>query len=320
MSKVEMKSADAADTKRRIAVLGAGRMGSALVHALLERGHAVSVWNRTPSRCAPLAAKGARVASSVEDAVAGVDVVIGNVSDYATTTELLRSSAVTKALRERLFVQLATGTPRHAKETAAWARDHGISYLDGAIMATPDFIGQAGCTILYSGAKESFDAGASVFAALGGNAQYVGADIGHTNALDAAILIVLWGSLLGALQGAAICEAEGFPLDAFATSLGATMPVFAGALTSTVERIGKRKFAADETTFSSVETCYASARLIHEMNKEHGIDLGLTEALDRIFQHATDAGHAQGDFAAVYLAMSSKGSRPSTSRGSSLEP
>ena len=312
MSKVEMKNADA-DTKRRISVLGAGRMGSALVRALLEHGYAVTVWNRTAAKCAPLAAKGARVASSVEDAVAGAEIVIGNVNDYPTSADLLRSSAVTKALRGRLFVQLATGTPRQARETAAWAREHQISCIDGAIMATPDFIGQAGCTILYSGAKESFEADRSVFAALGGNAQYVGADVGHANALDAAILIVLWGSLFGALQGAAICEAEGFPLDAFASTLGATMPVLAGVLTSTVERIGKRRFAADETTFSSVETCYASARLIHEMNKEHGIHLGLTEALDRVFQHATHAGHAQDDIAAVYLAMSPQhGAKPAS--------
>jgi 3-hydroxyisobutyrate dehydrogenase-like beta-hydroxyacid dehydrogenase len=305
MSTVEMKNAGAA-TKRRISVLGAGRMGSALVLALLEQGFAVTVWNRTASKCAPLEAKGARVASSVEDAVAGAEVVIGNVSDYPTSAALLRAPAVTKALRERLFVELATGTPRQAREAAAWAREHHIRYLDGAIMATPDFIGQPSCTILYSGVAEWFEASKPVFAAFGGNAQYVGADIGHANTLDAAILIVLWGSVFGAAQGAAICEAEGFPLDAFASSLGATMPVLTGALTSTVERIGKRRFVADETTFSSLETCYASVRLIHEINKEHGIHLGLTEALDRIFRRATDAGHAQGDLAAVYVAMSSQ--------------
>lgn len=291
------------DTKRSITVLGAGRMGSVLVRVLLERGFEVTVWNRTAARAAPLASLGARVASSVEEAVAGADLVIGNVNDYASTTELLRAPAVTMALHERPFVQLATGTPRQAKETAAWAREHHIPYLDGAIMATPDFIGQAGCTILYSGAKELFDENKAVFEALGGNALHVGVDIGHANALDAAILIVLWGSLQGVLQGAAICEAEGFPLDAFGSSLAATMPVVAGALASTVERIGKRRFEADATTFSTVETCYASVRLIHEMSEQHGIDLGLTTALDRIFARTTAAGRAQGDFSAVYQAM-----------------
>ena len=302
MSDDETKHADG-DTKRRVTVLGAGRMGSALVRALLERGHAVTVWNRTASRCLPLAALGARVASSVEQAVAAAELVIGNVSDYPTSAELLRAPAVTSALRERLFMQLATGTPRQAREAAAWVREHDIAYLDGAIMATPEFIGQAGCTIVYAGASGPFEDYRSVFAALGGNATYVGADIGHANALNAAILVVLWGALLGALQGAALCEAEGFPLAVFAGSLAATMPVLAGMVTSTVERIDQRGFAADESTFSSVEICHASARLIGAMNREHGLDLGLTDALERVFQRTTAAGHAQADFAAVYLAM-----------------
>jgi 3-hydroxyisobutyrate dehydrogenase-like beta-hydroxyacid dehydrogenase len=142
-----------------------------------------------------------------------------------------------------------------------------------------------------------------VFAALGGNALYVGPDIGHANALDAAILIVLWGSLFGTWQAAAICEAEGFPLESFASALGATMPVLEGALKDSVERIAKRRFAADETTMSSVETCHASARLVHEISKEHGIHLGLTEALETIFKRASDAGRGADDMAAVYQGM-----------------
>ncbi|WP_394824175.1 NAD(P)-dependent oxidoreductase [Pendulispora albinea] len=309
MSKVQVNDAEA-PTKRRIAVLGAGRMGSALVLALLARGFAVTVWNRTASKCAPLAAKGARVAGSVEDAVSGSDVIIGNVSDYPTSLELVQPPAVTKALRERLFVQLATGTPRQAKEMAGWAREHQIHYLDGAIMATPEFIGTEGGHILYSGPKELFEANQPVFAALGGHV-YVGANVGHASTLDASLLIVLWGSLFGALQGAALSEAEDYPVDEFASSLEATMPVLTSAVLSTLKRIDKRRFEADESTFSSVETCYASARLIHQMNEEHGLHRGLTEALDKIFRHVTDAGHAQSDVAALYLAIAAaRGANP----------
>ncbi|MBX3188021.1 MAG: NAD(P)-dependent oxidoreductase [Labilithrix sp.] len=287
--------------KRRITVIGTGRMGFALALGFVERGHSVTVWNRTASKAKPLEARGVRVASSVEDAIADAEIVVGNVNDYPTSAALL--SPVARALRHKLFVQLATGTPRQAKEAAAWAREHEIRYLDGAIMATPNFIGQPGCTILYSGEKALFDESSSVFAALGGNALWVGADIGHASALDAAILIVLWGSLFGTWHAAAICEAEGFPLDAFASALGATMPVVEGALKDSLDRIAKRRFAADETTASSVDICHASARLIQEMSKEHRIHPGLTEALETIFGRATIAGRGADDVAAVYQGM-----------------
>jgi 3-hydroxyisobutyrate dehydrogenase-like beta-hydroxyacid dehydrogenase len=37
-----------------VAVLGTGRMGSALVRAFAAAGHSVVAWNRTPARAEPL--------------------------------------------------------------------------------------------------------------------------------------------------------------------------------------------------------------------------------------------------------------------------
>jgi 3-hydroxyisobutyrate dehydrogenase len=59
-----------------VAVLGMGRMGSALAGRLLDGGHRVVVWNRSPGRAAELVAAGAREAPTVADAAKGADVVV----------------------------------------------------------------------------------------------------------------------------------------------------------------------------------------------------------------------------------------------------
>lgn len=128
--------------KPRISVLGAGRMGSALARAFLKHGYSTGVWNRTKSKCEPLAALGARIAPTVQDAAAASDVIVVNVTDYITSDGLLRADDVTKGLRGKLLVQLTSGSPKQAREMAGWAQQHGIQYLDGAIMATPNFIGE----------------------------------------------------------------------------------------------------------------------------------------------------------------------------------
>lgn len=289
--------------KQRITVLGTGRMGSVLAIALHKQGYAVTVWNRTAAKAQPLAAEGVRIATSVEDAVASADVIIGNVSNYGVSDTLTRSPAVTKALCNKLFVQLATGTPKQAKEGAAWAREYGIRYLDGAIMASPDFIGTAGCTVVYAGEKALYDSHAEIFAAFGGNALHVGTEIGHANAFDAAILIVFWAAHFGVWQGAAICEAEGFPLDAFANGLTATLPVFEGSFKDMVARIATRRFTADATSAASIDICHASSRLIDDISKEHGIHRGLTSALETVFQRAQAAGRGGDDLASAYQSM-----------------
>ena len=65
-----------------VAVLGAGRMGSAMAERLSGRDVAVVVYNRSPDRAHELAERiGARVADTPAEAAAGADVVISMVAD-----------------------------------------------------------------------------------------------------------------------------------------------------------------------------------------------------------------------------------------------
>ena len=47
-----MSSSEAAGAQPRVAVLGAGTMGSGMAHSLLRAGFPVDVWNRTPEPAA----------------------------------------------------------------------------------------------------------------------------------------------------------------------------------------------------------------------------------------------------------------------------
>jgi 3-hydroxyisobutyrate dehydrogenase-like beta-hydroxyacid dehydrogenase len=112
-------------------------------------------------------------------AIAASDIVVVNVIDYAAANNLLRSPSTTAVLRSKLLVQVTSGSPSQARDTGEWAIKHGIAYLDGAIMATPNFIGERSATILYSGSREAFDKNKDVFLVLSGNAVHVGDDFGR---------------------------------------------------------------------------------------------------------------------------------------------
>jgi 3-hydroxyisobutyrate dehydrogenase len=60
----------------KVAILGAGRMGTAMALRLLDTGHDVTVWNRDPERLAPLAEAGAHLAGDVPAAVGHAQVVV----------------------------------------------------------------------------------------------------------------------------------------------------------------------------------------------------------------------------------------------------
>jgi 3-hydroxyisobutyrate dehydrogenase-like beta-hydroxyacid dehydrogenase len=203
----------------KVSVIGTGRMGSALATALFKAGFSTTVWNRTSTKTEPLARLGLHVAPSLKAAVDAADVVIFNVSDYATSLELLKDREVASAFSGKILVQLTTGIPQDARQMDSWARQNNISYLDGAIMAYPSGIGAPECTVLYSGPADLFDRVKPVLLAFGGNAVLVGAEIRHASALDLAALNFTTGAMLGFLQGYVVCEAERLSAGVFAQTV-----------------------------------------------------------------------------------------------------
>lgn len=282
-----------------VSVIGLGRMGSALAQAFLKAGIPTHVWNRSPEKAAALADQGAQIASSVSAAAAAADIVVVCVSTYADSDRLFRVPETATALRGKLIVHVSSGSPNQAREQAQWAADNGTKYLEGAIMATPNFIGEPGGTILYSGPRTLFEANRPVLLALGGNPQFVGEDVGHASALDLSLLGQMWGALFGQLQAAAICQAEGIALDLFEEHRQAFLPVVEGATVDLITRIRDRRFAADAETLASLDVHYGAFGLLLQLCGERGLtDLG-PKAQDSLFRKAIAAGHRQDDFAAI---------------------
>jgi len=285
--------------KPAISVLGTGRMGSALARALLQAGYRTTVWNRTRQKAEPLGAVGATVAASVLEAVDGAQIVVVNVSDYDATTGLLRSDDVASALRGKLIVELTSGTPDGAREASRWAAGCGAGYLDGAILATPDFIGTNAGTILISGPRETFESIKDVFAALGGNVQLVGEEPGLANALDAAVLSLMWGALFGTLHAIAVCQAEKIDLGELGRQWTATAPVIEGLVADLVKRTDAGRFASDDETLSTIAPHYSAFQHLLELMDARKIDRTVADGYQSIFRRALAAGHLHDDFAAM---------------------
>lgn len=137
-------------------VIGLGEMGSALVRGLMRADRRVTVWNRNADKAAALTAEGATLAESAAAAAAASPITVICVSDYQAAHEILEARQTTTALRGRTLVQLGNGTPKEARDSAAWAHANDINYLDGTILAWPRQIGGAETAILVSGPTQTF--------------------------------------------------------------------------------------------------------------------------------------------------------------------
>ena len=67
----------------RIGVAGLGAMGAAIAARLMEVGHQVTVWNRTPEKTKPLADAGAKVAANASGSGEASEATITMLTDGA---------------------------------------------------------------------------------------------------------------------------------------------------------------------------------------------------------------------------------------------
>lgn len=279
-------------------MIGTGRMGSALATALFHKGFTTTVWNRTASRAEPLARLGLRVAKSVTEAVSEADVVIVNINDYNSTSQLLRHPEIESALRSKILIQLTSGTPDEAREMESWARQCGVSYLDGAIWSSPKAIGTPECTaVLYSGSERLFERLKPVLLAFGENTRFVGNEIGQASALDIAVLAAFaLNAMFGFLQGYIICEAENIPVETYVQFVKRVAPGLKGVF-HTYAKLQEKDYAGDQ---ASLEAWSVASKVLIEWGRKHGLDYSIANAQLSIFEEAIKAGKGQADFAYLY--------------------
>ena len=225
-----------------VTVLGLGEMGRALAARLLDRGHPVTVWNRSPGRADALVAAGAREANSLHGAVTSSRLVIVCVRDYASARASLEPEA--GGLAGRSIVNLTTGTPGDARAMAEWAAEHRIAYLDGGIMAIPPMIGTPEAMLLYSGASVVYETHRDALELLG-SAHYFGEDAGMAALQDLALLAAMYAMFAGAYQAYAMIGSAGVKAADFSESLGHWLRAMSGLFAGAASMIDSGDYATD---------------------------------------------------------------------------
>jgi 3-hydroxyisobutyrate dehydrogenase-like beta-hydroxyacid dehydrogenase len=222
--------------------LGLGAMGGALAKAALEAGRPTTVWNRGPDRARPFGQRGATVAGSVKEAVAGDGAIVACLFDHESVRGVLDPVAAT--LSGRTVINLTTTTPNESRALAAWAGGHGITYLDGAILAVPEMIGGAGSAIFYSGSAAAFEAHRPLLD-LWGRSSYFGSDAGMAALYDMAMLTGMYTMFAGFLHGAAMVGAHGVPASEFAQRQAPFLAAMTGALAEMADTVDAKAYTGE---------------------------------------------------------------------------
>jgi len=274
----------------KVAVLGMGRMGRGLSGRLLDGGHEVTVWNRTPGRADELLQRGARTAGSIAEAVADVDVAITSVADDEAVTALaLGADGVRAALPDGVtYVDASTVAPATSEALAA-AFSHFVAM---PILGAPPQVSAGAATYLIGAEGDTADVLEPLFPGLSEKRLRYDRPAAAAAAKLTVNLLLLDG-VIALAEAFATGRAGGLSDEQLRALLG-DHPVVAPGIRNRFEGV----LNGDQQPLWSPELGAKDARLAVQLADAAGVDLRLTAEARSLYERLA-ARSPQADIAAV---------------------
>lgn len=160
----------------RIAFIGLGDMGQVIVPRLLEAGHDVIGWNRTPGKAGDLVALGMSEASTPADAAQGADVVLSIVTDARAVHDVaLGDNGIIHAISpDAVYLDMSTISPDASRVVHEAFSAAGKTMLDAPLSGSPVTVRNGQASVMVGGDKDAYERVRDVLLDIGPKVSYIG--------------------------------------------------------------------------------------------------------------------------------------------------
>jgi 3-hydroxyisobutyrate dehydrogenase-like beta-hydroxyacid dehydrogenase len=282
----------------RVAVLGLGRMGSAIARRLEEAGHELAVWNRSPGRAEEFAERGVRVLAEPEEALREADVVITMLADGAAVESVVGAVVESGGGEEggearSTLIDMSTISVDSSARVAAACEQAGVDYLRAPVSGNPGVVAAGNLGIVVSGPPEVFDANRALLADIGPKVWHVGPDE-QARVVKLALNLMLGGTAQLMAEALVLGERHGISRRDMLDVIGGS------ALGSPFVAYKTDALVADDysTTFSA-SLLYKDLHLALDTANEAGVPLPLTAATEQLVQACISLGMGEDDLTAL---------------------
>jgi 3-hydroxyisobutyrate dehydrogenase-like beta-hydroxyacid dehydrogenase len=275
-----------------VAVLGMGAMGSRMARRLLDAGHRVAVWNRTPDRMDPLLEAGATAVAGPAAAARSCEVVITMLTDDTALRDVTEEpdGVAATATERTTVIQMSTVSPAALARLASTLPPE-THLLDAPVLGSLSEVEAGSLRIFVGGGDDDVARWTPLLATLG-QPMHVG-PVGS----GAAAKLVANSTLVGVIgvfgEALALAEGLGLPrhvaLDVLATT----------ALGAQVERRRASIESGEYPPRFPLTLAAKDAQLIADAAAAGDIDLRVLEAARTWLAEARDAGWGDQDYSVV---------------------
>jgi 3-hydroxyisobutyrate dehydrogenase-like beta-hydroxyacid dehydrogenase len=151
-------------------------MGALLVPRLMDAGHSVTGWNRSPEKAKALVDAGLKLAATPREAAEGAEIVFSIVTDSAAVKAVaLGPDGIVSGLKKGgIYIDMSTIDPDASRAVAAEFAKTGRFMLDGPISGSPVTVKAGQASVMVGGDEAAFERAKPVLLAIGPKVTRIG--------------------------------------------------------------------------------------------------------------------------------------------------
>jgi 3-hydroxyisobutyrate dehydrogenase-like beta-hydroxyacid dehydrogenase len=279
--------------------VGLGSMGGRIARRLLNAGHQVTVYNRTPEKARWLLDAGAELAVSPRAVVEAAEVTFTMVTDTKALNSVVEgeNGILAGLTPDKIYIDMSTVSPAFSRKLAERVAAAGAVMLDSPVSGSVLTLEQGNLSLMVGGDQTTFERVKPILLAIGPKVTRVG-DNGQGVLLKVAINLNLQVQIMGLYEGLVLAEKAGIPR---ATALE-VMLNSAIASPSLKYRVSFLLQKPDEVWFN-VNMMQKDMLLALELGRELDVPLTMVATSNEFLTAARAQGLAAEDFAFEYKVL-----------------
>jgi 2-hydroxy-3-oxopropionate reductase len=283
----------------RIGFIGLGIMGGPMAANLVNAGHDVTGYNRSPAKVERLVQAGGRPAGDIAEATTGADIVITMLPDSPDVRQVVLEpgGVLESAAPGTLLVDMSTIAPDTAVEVAEAGRAREVDVLDAPVSGGEQGAVEGALSIMVGGETTAFDRARPVLEHLGKTIVHVGGHgAGQTvkaaNQLMVAGIISLVSEAMVLLQASGVDGEQG-------------LEVLAGGLAGNrvLDRKAASMLARDFRPGFRIDLHHKDMGIALASAGSAGVSLPVTGLVSQLVASARALGHGSLDHSALLLVL-----------------
>jgi len=265
-------------------------MGRAMAVNLVKAGHDVTVWNRTPKTVV-----GAHTAATPAEAAKDAQVVWICVADTkAVEAVLFGPGGVETVLQPGItVVDSSTIAPRATRDFAARVRAKGAEFVDAPVTGSKIAAENAQLLFMVGGPEKTVTALDPLFLALGKKAIRVG-EAGAGESAKIGMNLMVAAIFQGFAEALSLTGKLGVPPEKLIELIQSSM-VSNGVVDYKASSVLKQDWSPN----FPIRLMLKDIHLMLDAAREEKLELPALKEIEKIYQKAVDAGHANDDYAAT---------------------